>query len=331
MRIDRDLLIKAAPFGILALVLVAAVLVEPGFFRVGNLANVTRLAAFLAVVALGQLLVVINRSLDLSVGAVITVTLLLIVQIAGTQGDRVGLALTAVVVTALAIGALNALMVTFRRVPSILATLATLGLVQGVGLWLTEGRSRGRVPELLSPLGSGSLGPVPIPVIIAAVLAAGISFLLRRTAFGRSLYAVGHNPQAAFLSGIPVKAVSASVFVIASVMAMIAGLMLSGFVGFYDRTVGVGYELDSIAAVVLGGATLTGGRGNVGGTLAAVLGLAALENLLLLLGVGEAVQLMGKAAVLFIAVASTSWLSGERPTPRTDDRVETPEMEGATA
>jgi ribose transport system permease protein len=136
--------------------------------------------------------------------------------------------------------------------------------------------------------------------------------VLHRGVFGREMYAVGSNPEASYLSGIAHRRVAAIAFVACAVMAMVTGLMLSGFVGFYDRTLGVGYDLDSVAAVVLGGASLAGGSGTVAGTLAAVVGLAALDNLLVIAGVDQSVQLIGKALVLFAAVLSAGWLSSAR-------------------
>jgi ribose/xylose/arabinose/galactoside ABC-type transport system permease subunit len=299
---------RIAPLAILLLVGLAALAIEPGFYGPSNLRNVARGAAFLSVVALGQLLVVVVRGLDLSVGAVITATLLLIVEIAGTQDGRLLRALVAVAAMAVAIGALNAFLVVIRRVPAILATLATYFLVQGVGLWLTEGRSRGRVPDELRVLGSGVVGQIPVPVVVATILGIVFAVVLTRSAFGREMYAVGSNPAAAHLAGIAHRRVTALAFVGSAVMAMIAGLMLAGNVGFYDRTLGVGYDLDSIAAVVLGGASLAGGNGTVGGTLAAAAGLAALDNLLLLAGVPAPAQLIAKGFVLFLAVLAAGWL-----------------------
>jgi ribose transport system permease protein len=290
------------PYAVLLLVLPVAALVAPGFYRTANLQNVVREASFLAVVALGQLIVIIARGLDLSVGAVITTASLLIIEIAGRAGGRALLGLIAVLIFGAAVGAVNAVMVAYRRVPAILATLATAVVVEGVVLWLTEGQSRGRVPDLIRSMGTGRIGPVPVPVVIAAAAAVLVTLLLRRSAYGRSLYAVGSNPGASRFSGVPVRWISASSFLLCSMLAVVAGLMLAGYVGFYDRTLGTGYELDSIAAVVLGGASLAGGRGTVGGTLAAALGLAALDNLLLIRGVGEPFQLIGKGLVLFLAV-----------------------------
>jgi ribose transport system permease protein len=317
---------QLAPLAVALLVALAALVTEPGFYDAANLRNVARQAAFLGVVALGQLLVVIVRGLDLSVGAVITTTLLLIVEIAGTRGGSVPAALVAVVATAIAVGTLNAALVVVRRVPAILATLGTYVLVQGIGLWVTEGRSRGRVPEAIKPLGTGHVGPVPTPVIIATAVAIVVAVVLRRGAFGRAMYAVGSNPEASYLSGVARRRVAALAFVASAVLAMVSGLMLSGFVGFYDRSLGVGYDLDSIAAVVLGGASLAGGSGTVTSTLAAVVGLAALDNLLLIVGVDQSVQLIGKALVLFTAVLSAGWLSSSRfeDTARTVEAVATP-------
>lgn len=302
----RERLRQIGPYTILLVVLPVAALVQPGFYRPANLQNVVRDAAFLAIVALGQLIVIIGRGLDLSVGGVITTASLLMVYFAGTASGSLGLGLASVIGVTLTIGLLNGLMVAFRRVPAILATLGTLFLVEGVSLWLTGGRSRGRVPEALVAVGTGKVGPIPVPVLVAAVVAVAVAVVLHRTTYGRALFATGLNPEASALSGIPTRSVVASTYVIAALMAALSGLMLSGLVGFYDRTLGVGYDLDSIAAVVLGGASFLGGRGSVVGTLAAVLGLSSLENLLLLQGVGESYQLIGKGVVLFAAVLFTT-------------------------
>ena len=303
---------QMAPLAVALLVAAAALIAEPGFYDAANLRNVARQAAFLGVVALGQLLVVIVRGLDLSVGAVITTTLLLIVEMSGTRGGSVPAALVAVVAMAVAVGTLNAVLVVVRRVPAILATLGTYVFVLGVGLWVTEGRSRGRVPDTIKPLGTGHIGPIPVPVIIAILVAMIVAVVLYRGTLGRSMYAVGANPDASYLSGIARRRVAGLAFVACSLLAMVSGLMLSGFVGFYDRSLGVGYDIDSIAAVVLGGASLAGGSGTVAGTLAAVVGLAALDNLLLIAGVEPSVKLIAKALVLFVAVLSAGWLSTSR-------------------
>ncbi len=309
MRLSRQQIVRLAPFAVLLLVVLAAMLVEPRFFGPANLRNVARGAAFLSVVAVGQLLVVIVRGLDLSVGAVITTTLLLTVEIAGTVEGRLPLAILAVIVAAVAIGALNAFLVVMRRVPVILATLSTFFLIQGAGLWLTEGRSRGRVPDELRVIGSGVIGgTVPVAVVIAAVVAVVVALILARTTFGRSIYAVGANPDAAHLSGVARRRTTTLALIGCSSLAMLAGLMLAGHVGFYDRTLGVGYDLDSISAVVLGGASLMGGSGRVGATVAAAVGLAALDNLLLLVGAPQPVQLIAKGLVLFLAVLAAGWL-----------------------
>lgn len=321
----RERLRLLAPYTIILLVVPVAAVMEPVFFRPSNLQNVARSAAFLAVVALGQLVVIIGRGLDLSVGGVITTSSLLMVYFAGTADGSLIFGIVAVVGVALAIGVLNGVMVALRRVPAILATLGTLFLVQGVSLWLTEGRSRGRIPEEIVTFGAGQIGPVPVPVLVATGVSVAMAVVLYRSAYGRAVYATGLNPEATAMAGVPTRLVHGSTFVVSALLAALAGLMMSGFVGFYDRTLGVGYDLDSIAAVVLGGASLLGGRGYVVGTLAAVVGLAALDNLLLLQGVGEAYQLIGKAVVLFAAVLFTGLVrraSSSSATKQT--KVETP-------
>lgn len=321
----RERLRLVGPYMILLLVVPVAAVAEPVFFRPGNLQTVIRQAAFLAVVALGQLVVVIGRGLDLSVGGVITTSSLLMVHFAGRAGGSLTVGIMSVIGVALAIGLLNGLMVAYRRVPAILATLGTLFLVQGTSLWLTGGRSRGRIPEEMVAFGAGRIVSVPVPVLVAIGVAAVMAIALYRSAYGRALFATGLNPEASAMAGIPTRTMVASTFVVAALLAALAGLMLSGFIGFYDRTLGVGYDLDSIAAVVLGGASLAGGRGYVVGTLAAVLGLAALDNLLLLQGVGESYKLIGKGVVLFAAVLFTGLVRRASSSPAgKPTMVETP-------
>ncbi|MEO2104334.1 MAG: ABC transporter permease [Actinomycetota bacterium] len=304
----RGLLPVLGPAAILGLVLVAAAALEPAFFSASNLRNLARLSSFLVVVSLGQLVVVISRGLDLSVGAVITTTLLLVVELTGGDDDRVLVAVGATLLAATAVGLVNGFMVAVRGVPAILATLATFTLVGGLSLYLTGGRAAGPVPDAVKPLGVGNVLGIPVPVLIATGCAVVVWGLLARTTAGRVLYATGANAVASRLSGIAVRRVGVLAFVGSALLAAIAGLMLSGYVGFYDRTLGVGYDLDSIAAVVLGGAALTGGRGRVGGTVLAAIGLASLDNLLLVMGAADSLQLIWKATVLLAAVLSAQWL-----------------------
>lgn len=321
----RERLRLIGPYTILLLVVPVAAVIEPVFFRPSNLEDIAQRAAFLGVVALGQLVVIIGRGLDLSVGGVITTSSLLMVHFAGRAGGSLTVGIVSVVVVALAIGALNGLMVAFRRVPAILATLGTLFLVEGVSLWLTGARSRGRIPEELVTFGDGEILGIPIPVFVAVAVAALMAIVLYRSGYGRAVYATGLNPEATRMTGVRTRLVHASTFVVAALLAALAGSMLAGFVGFYDRTLGVGYDLDSIAAVVLGGASLAGGRGYVVGTLAAVVGLAALDNLLLLQQVGESYQLIGKGVVLFAAVLFTTLVRrGSNSSGREQPEVEIP-------
>ena len=128
-------------------------------------------------------------------------------------------------------------------------------------------------------------------------------FVLRRTTYGRSLYALGANPSAAYMSGISVRLLKASAYVVCSVLAIVGGLVLSGYIGYFDRYLGQGFELDSIAASVVGGVSLAGGRGGVGVALAGVLLLAVLTNIVIFLNLGESAQLIVKGAVIIAAVA----------------------------
>jgi ribose transport system permease protein len=294
---------KFAPVIALVVALVVAAAVTPQFYSPTNLVNVLRQAAILGIVAIGQTFVLLTAGIDLSVGGVMGMSMIIAAQISGGDNSALLPAVVLALLVGLLVGAVNAFLVVSRKVPPFVATLATFILLEGARDAWTQGIPSGSLPSALQVLGQRNLAFIPIPAIILAVVGALGFFVLRRTTYGRSLYALGSNPRAAYMSGLRVRLLTASAYIICSVLAIIGGLVLSGYIGYVDRYLGQGFELDSIAASVVGGVSLAGGKGGVGGALAGVLLLAVLTNIVIFLDLEEPAQLMVKGAVIIAAVA----------------------------
>lgn len=295
-------LIAGGPLLVLIGLLAVIAVVTPSFYSEANIANVLRQVGFLGIVAIGQTLVILGGGVDLSVGAVMSVALVVTAVVTQGRDGDLPLAVLIVVVLALAIGALNALLVTWRGVPPFVATLATLLVVQGAILAWTRGALSGTIPEALGTLGNARLGPITWSVALFGIAAVIAAVVLRRGSFGRSLYAVGLNREAARLSGIRVDRVTAITYLVCALCAAAGGLLFAGYVGYVDRYVGQGLNLDSIAAVVVGGTSFAGGRGGVGGTVVGVLLLTVLVNVVFVANVPEAMQLVLKGLLIVGAV-----------------------------
>ncbi len=299
----RSQLARYAPIIGLAIALVAAAVVTPEFYSGTNLVNVLRQAAILGIVAIGQTFVLLTGGIDLSVGGVMGMSMIIAAQVSGGDDSSLPAAVVLALLMGVVVGCVNAFLVVSRYVPPFVATLATFILLEGARDAWTRGIPSGAIPEALQYLGQKNLAFVLVPALILLVVGAAGIFALRRTTYGRSLYAVGSNDRTAYMSGIRVRLHKSSAYVICSVLAAVAGLVLSGYIGYVDRYLGQGFELDSIAASVVGGVSLAGGRGGVGGALAGVGLLAVLTNIVIFLNLGESAQLFVKGAVIIAAVA----------------------------
>jgi ribose/xylose/arabinose/galactoside ABC-type transport system permease subunit len=260
-------------------------------------------AAALGIVAVGQTLAILTGGIDLSVASVMALMSVLASHwMNGEDRLAIPVAILALGVAA-AIGLANGLMVTKLKIPAFIATMGMILVVQGARFMYTGGTPKGSVPDSIRFIGGGMIGPVPVAVIVWAVVVVVFVVLTRRTTFGRRLYAAGGNPRTAHLSGVNVNGVIIAAYVLCSVLAGIAGLVLTGYSGFADNWLGRGKDLDSIAAVVVGGTLFAGGLGGVVGTVAGVLIIAILYNLVLLLGFNEEVQRIVKGVAIILAVA----------------------------
>lgn len=295
----------ALRFGIylvfLALCLTVAVS-SPVFLTVGNLSNVLVQSAVIGIIAVGMTFVIIVRGIDVSVGA--TVALASAVGVSaiklGGQPWPVGIAL--IVGTGVLVGLVNGVSSAHLGMPSFLVTLATLTMARGLVLAVSGGQSIYDLPPVFSGIGLGRpLGvPVPVLVMFAVVLLGHV--VLSRTVFGRYVYAVGGNPDAARVSGINVRGVVLAAFVISGLCAGVSSLVQTARFDSFTATMGTGFEFSAIAAVVIGGTSLYGGTGNMGGTLVGVLLIGVINNALNLLGVSAFYQDVVRGAVIFLAV-----------------------------
>ena len=282
----------------------------PKLYNQETIAIVLRQASQLGIVAIGQTLILLVAGLDLSVGGVILMTSIAVAEVSNGRDEMV---LPAVLV-AMGIGAViglgNGLLVTKRRVPPFVATLGMLVLVQGATQAYTLGVPGGFVPESLGAVNQ-SWFIFSIPLLLWLALNAVFTFVLKGTTYGRRVYAVGSNIEAARLSGIPVDRIRISVYVLGSCLAVASGVVLTGYVGYVDRFIGVGLELDSIAAAIVGGTAFVGGRGGLMGTIAGVLLIQLLSTMALLMGLDIEVQYIIKGLVILGAVTLYSLARAE--------------------
>ena len=308
-RVDRE---SVAPLAGLVIVLLVAALIAPDFYRTSNLTTVGRQIAILAVIAIGQTVVLIAGGIDLSVGAVMAFAMVLVARLSDGDNGRLLASLALCLGFGLAVGLLNACLVVARRVPPFVATLATLILIEGVQTAWTRGVPSGTLPSALTTVGQSRWLGVPVPLVVAVVLGAAMALLMQSTTYGRWVYSAGANPGAARVAGVPVGAVVAVSFVVCSLCAVLGGLLLAGYVGYVDQYIGQGYDLDSIAAAVVGGTALTGGRGGIGRSMVGAATIACLLNLIVLSGADAWLQLVVKGSVIVVAVAVQQAARGGR-------------------
>jgi ribose transport system permease protein len=298
-RIER----AAFPVAALVLIIVGAV-AYPGFRTVDNFRNILTFAAIPCIVALGQTVVVVGRGVDLSVGSMMALSGAIFGRLY-LDGQNFWISFS----TAIAIGVLlgmfvNGLLITKVKVSFIIVTLGTLAIFRSLATVLVSGNSLVIDSAVLDYLANGYIGPIPVVVVVAASIYIVALGLLRGTAYGRALYAVGSNPTAARLAGIPVDRVMIIGYGLCAGLAALAGLLTVGQLGSSQPTAGTGTELISIASVLLGGTRFSGGYGGVTGTVVGVLFLGLLLNLLLIAGVPSFWQGTVSGLVLIAAVAA---------------------------
>jgi ribose transport system permease protein len=290
-------------FSLLGLIVLAAgmSLVSDRFLSWENLGNIGRQVSINAIIATGMTLVIITGGIDLSVGAVMTLSMTFGAG-AMLAGVPVSLSVGLALGTGLLCGAVNGALVAYARLPAIIVTLAMMEVPRGIALLYTGGYPLSNLPASFSALGRGEILGVHLPTLVMiAVIVAGHVFLTRFVA-GRAFYALGGNEEAARLSGLPVNRYKAMAYVLSGFTAALAGIVLASRLMSGQPNAGIGFELDAIAAVVLGGTSIVGGRGSIVGTLIGAVTLGVLNNGLNLMSVSPYTQKILKGGVILIAI-----------------------------
>ncbi|WP_122877751.1 ABC transporter permease [Burkholderia pseudomallei] len=285
----------------LVAVCVAMVFASDSFLSAANLENVLRQVSINAIIGVGMTCVILTGGIDLSVGSVMALsgTLAAGLLVAGANGAA---ALAAGIGVGVALGAANGLFVAFAGMPPIIVTLATMGIARGLALIYTGGYPIDGLPDWVRFFGSGKVLGVQMPVLTMLAVYALAWLMLERMPFGRYVYAIGGNEHATRLSGVRVSRVKLAVYTFAGLTSALAALVLTGRLMSGQPNVGGGFELDAIAAVVMGGTSIAGGRGSIVGTLVGALLLGVLNNGLNMIGVNPYVQNVIKGAIILLAI-----------------------------
>ncbi|MBE3580651.1 MAG: ABC transporter permease [Thermoanaerobacteraceae bacterium] len=299
----KDLLYNLGALLGLILLSIGLTVLSPDFLTLNNLMNIARQSAINSLISVGMLLTILTAGIDLSVGSVLAlstvVMAILIVKLNVTPfiGVLAGLCLGGF------LGFMNGVLLTKLHLPHpFISTLGTMNIARGLALIVTGATPISGFPMSVQFLGAAFWGPIPVSFILVLGVFIIFHLFLTRTTTGRYIYAVGGNPEAARLSGVPVERVLVIVYTLSGFMAAVAGLVLIGRVNAAYPLAGLGYELDAIAAVIIGGASFFGGVGTVWGTLVGALIMAVLRNGLNLLGVSADLQTVAIGAVIIGAV-----------------------------
>jgi ribose transport system permease protein len=292
------------PWIALLVLYTVTVMIAPGYLKFSQLGSLLQLATILGIVAVGQTLVILIAGIDLSVGAVMTLANLMSAALIDGKNENLPLAILTTLAVGAVIGLVNGLIITLLKVPDLIATLATMTVVIGVGYLVTNGAPRGASSPLLNAvMTSRFAGVFTIGTVLWFMVAAIAIVLLRKSTVGRRIYSVGLNRLASHLSGISVNKTVIGLYITSGLFASLAGVLLTGYTGSSYLGSGEAYQLATIAAVVLGGASIFGGYGGYGGTIAGVAITVLLLSILQVVGIPQAGQNIVYGAVILLMLA----------------------------
>ena len=299
----KELVTKLGPLIGLFLLVIVITLLNPSFLSINNLFNVLRQVSISALIAFGMTFVILTGGIDLSVGSTLALTGAVAASLLASGMDPI-IAMGIALILGLILGAINGVIITKGKVAPFIATLATMTIYRGLTLVYTEGRPISGLGDSMAfqLFGKGYFFGIPVPVVTMILTFAVLYFILHKTTFGRRVYAVGGNEEASRLSGISPDRVKIAVYAITGLLAAMSALILTSRLNSAQPTAGESYELDAIAAVVLGGTSLTGGKGWIFGTLVGALIIGVLNNGMNLIGVSSFFQQVVKGIVILLAV-----------------------------
>jgi ribose/xylose/arabinose/galactoside ABC-type transport system permease subunit len=307
LRLARGGRVAVVPVTVAVVAAILLAVFEADFFRSANLHVLMQQCSVLGIVTLGQLLVLLVGGIDLSVGAVMNGTLI-VIAVMNRHQTHLAASIVLSLLLGVGVGLVNGLLVSLRDVPPFAATLGMLACVQGAILVYTKGVPAGNIPASLRPVALDGIGIVPWSLVICVAIAALLLLVLRRGTYGRRIYAVGRSPEVARRVAISPTSVRVSAYVMCGLFAAAAGIILSAYVGYVDPTIGGNYNLESIAAAVVGGVAFTGGEGGVFGAMVGVVFLLALLNVVTLSSLNPFMQLIIQGVVMLVAVSAFQFL-----------------------
>jgi ribose/xylose/arabinose/galactoside ABC-type transport system permease subunit len=309
-----SVLARFAPLIFLAILVIILSLLRPNFLSAFNLFNVMRQISFIGILAVGMTFVILTAGIDLSVGSLLAFASIVCASVAkGSRslleggvtdpgGTRVLLAALAAILVGLLIGLLQGSLVARAGIPAFIVTLGGLGAWRGATLLWSDGQPISSFSNDFKFWGQGFIGPLPVPVIFFLAMVIIGQVVLKYTRYGRWIYALGGNPEASRLSGLNVKLLTTSVYVISGFCAGLAGFLLTSRLNSAEQVAGQGYELQAIAAVVIGGTSLFGGQGGMVGTLIGAMLIGVLNNGLVILNVSPYYQQIVIGAIIVLSV-----------------------------
>lgn len=292
--------------GLVVLVIILS-LISDRFFTVQNIINIVRQASINGVLALGMTMVVLTAGIDLSVGSLLGLTAMVQAMLL-SFGVPPGLTLLLGILFGASLGFVNGFLVTRVKIPPFIATLGMMVLLRGVTLTISGGKPVTGLPDSFRYFGTGTIGIIPLPIIIVLVLYVLGILLLRRTVVGERVYAIGDNSTAARYADIAVRRYVCLTYVISGIMCVVAGVMLIGRLNSAQPTIGQGYELDAIAALVIGGVSLSGGVGTLEGTFMGVIIISVIGNAMNILNIPSFYQQIFKGVIILLSLLLHNFL-----------------------
>ena len=290
-------------FPILVLLLIASEVIAPGFLGANHMESVLRSAAFLGIAAIGQTFVILYGGIDLSIGAVLSMANLMSAQMMNSNDSNVLISFIFVLLMGIVVGIFNGVGTHYFRIPSLVMTLGTSGILSGAALLYSNGAPKGATAPFIEFVSTGRIGGViPVIIVIWIVLAAIAIISLRYTVFGRSLYILGTNATVARYSGLKISLLTISIYTISSVMAAITGFLLVGYTGTSFLNIGTPYTLNTIAAVVVGGTLITGGSGSYLGTIMGAIIMTIIYGLVTIIHLPESGRLIIQGLIIILLV-----------------------------
>lgn len=297
----KDNLLKYKSILALIILCIIVSVISPTFLQISNLRNLFTQISVNAVISLGMTFVILTGGIDLSVGSIVAIAGAVSAVTIKNTGS-ISLGILAALFTGILVGFINGIIVSKGRIQAFIATLATQTVFRGVTYVFTGGNPISGLGDSFMKLTNSRILGIPVPVIITIIVFAICAYVLTQTRYGRYVYAVGGNEDSSRLSGINVNSVKNWVYIISGATAAIAGIIVTSRIGSAAPTAGSGYELDAIAAIVIGGTNLVGGEGTILGTLIGVLIIGVLNNGLNLMDVSAFYQTIVKGLVILLAV-----------------------------